>query len=450
MRSFGIAIAIAAAALSGCVKYHPRPLDPPRSEQQFHSRNLLDPGLVSFLNRANWPPPKLRLDDLTAVAIYFNPELDLARAQLRTAQAAILTARGRPNPSLSTGAGWESTPESAVAFHFDSAFTLETAGKRRWRILEAEKLAEAARVTVAETAWRVRSRVRAAWLDYLMAIRVLDLLRRERDVRAEDVAILEKRLSAGEMASPDVNIARTALISVDVETKAAETTIRESAATLAAAAGLPSLPDIDAQAMPPTPAELPLAEVQEAGVLHRADIRRSLLEYAAAEAALHVEIANQYPNVDLSPSYAFEEGFHMITFGPALVLPLLNRNQGPIAEAEARRMEAEVRFKGLQAQAIGEMKVALASYQGSLAEFADADRRLMRIQQVREAAMRRAVAAGEEDRLALVGVQVEAAVASRARLDALRRVQSALGALEDAVQQPLPPGHPLPNPEFKP
>ncbi len=140
----------------------------------------------------------------------------------------------------------------------------------------------------------------------------------------------------------------------------------------------------------------------------------------------------------------------MITFGPALALPLLNRNRGPIAQAEARRAEAEARFKGLQAQAIGEMKIALASYRGSLAELTDADERLMRIQQVREAAMRRAVAAGEEDRLALVGVQVEAAVAARARLDALRRVQNALGALEDAAQQPLPPGRPLPNPELKP
>jgi hypothetical protein len=41
-------------------------------------------------------------------------------------------------------------------------------------------------------------------------------------------------------------------------------------------------------------------------------------------------------------------------------------------------------------------------------------------------------------------------VAARARLDALRRVQSALGALEDAVQQSLEPGPPLPNPEIKP
>jgi outer membrane protein TolC len=438
------------AALTGCVQYHAHPLDPPRSEQQFHARTLADPGLASFLNRANWPPPKLSLEDLTAVAFYFNPELDLARAQLRAAQAGILTAKGRTNPSFSTGAGWENTPESALAFHFDTTLTIETAGKRRWRILEAEKLSEAARVALAETAWRVRSRVRAAWLDYVMAIRAVDLLNGERGVRAGEVAILEKRLSAGEVASPEVNLARTALISVDLETKAAETSVRESAATLAAAVGLPSLPDVDSQALPPARAALPLAEVQSTGVLHRADIRRSLLEYAADEAALHLEIANQYPNVELSPSYAFEEGFHMITFGPALALTLLNRNQGPIAEAEARRAEAEVRFKGLQAHAIGEMKIALVSYQGSVAELADADQRLIRIQQVREAAMRRAVAAGEEDRLGLVGVEVEAAVVSRARLDALRRVQTALGALEDAVQQPLTPGDALPTPELKP
>jgi hypothetical protein len=64
--------------------------------------------------------------------------------------------------------------------------------------------------------------------------------------------------------------------------------------------------------------------------------------------------------------------------------------------------------------------------------------------------MQRAVAAGEEDRLALSGVRVESAVAARARLDALHRVQSALGALADAVQQPLEPGTALPDPMTKP
>jgi outer membrane protein TolC len=369
---------------------------------------------------------------------------------LRTAQATILTAKARSNPSLSVGGGWSNSPESPVVFHFDPAVTMETAGKRGWRILESEKLMEAARVLVSETAWRVRSRVRAAWLDYLMAVRALEVLRNERETRAEAVAILEKRLSVGESSRPEANVARIALISVEVDAKAAETSVEEARAALASVIGLPSPPVVDTQALPATPASLPSAEVQKAGLLHRADIRRTLLEYAAAEAKLHLEIANQYPDIQLSPGYSFDEGHHKIAFSPSFPIPVFNRNRGPIAEAEARRAEAEARFSGLQAQAIGEMEIALARYQGGLAELTDASERLVRIERVRVADMRRAVDAGEEDRLALVGVRIEGAVAARARLEAMRRVQSALGALEDAVQQPLAPGPPLPNPESKP
>jgi len=389
------------------------------------------------------------MNDLAAVALYFNADLDVARAQLRTAQAAVLTAKARPNPSLSAGAGWSNSPESPLVFHFDPAFTVETAGKRGWRTLEAQKLAEAARVAVAETAWRVRSRVRAAWLDYMMAIRSLEVLRNERSIRAEVVAMLDKRLSAGEASRTDLNLVRTALISVEVEVKAAETQVGESGAALAAAVGLPVLPDVDTQSIPPPPASLPLADVQKAGLLHRADIRRSLLEYAAAEANLHLEIANQYPDFQYSPGYSFDEGHHKIALSPSLNVPLFNLNRGPIAESEARRGEVEARFNALQAQAIGEMEIALARYNGALAEYTDAEQRLIQIQQTREAAMRRAVQAGEEDRLALAGVRMESAVAARARLDAMRRAQSALGSLEDAVQQPLMPGPPLPEPEIK-
>ena len=450
MRSSVAASVIVAALLTSCVKYHPRPLDPPRSEQQFRARALSDPGLRTFLKRANWPPANLNLNDLEAVAIYFNADLDMARAQLRTAQAAVITAKARPNPSLSAGAGWTNSPESPLVFHFDPAFTVETGGKRGWRILEAEKLAEAARVALDEAAWRVRVRVRNTWLDYVMALRSLDLFRNERKVRAAVAELLETRLRVGEASQPDVNVARTALISVEVEVRAAETNVNESAAALAAAVGLPVLPKIDTLALPPAPSSLPLADVQRAGLLHRADIRRSLLEYAAAEANLHLEIANQYPDLQYSPGYSFDEGHHKIALSPALNVPLFNRNRGPIAESEARRAEAEARFNALQAQAIGEMEIALARYNGALAELSDADQRLVRLQQTREAAMRRAVQAGEEDRLTLAGVQVEGAVAARARLDALRRVQSALGAVEDAVQQSLEPGYVLPDPQTKP
>ena len=450
MRPSALPVFVAFVTLSSCVKYHSRPLDPPQAEQRFRTRTLTDSGLRSYLRRAEWPPKTLNLNDLTAVAFYFNSDLDIARAQLRTARAAVLTASARPNPSLSAGGGWSNSPESPLVFHFDPAFTVETAGKRGWRILEAQKLAEAARVSVDETAWGVQSRVRAAWLDLAMARLSLDVLRDESTRRAEAIAMLETRLSAGESARPEVDAARTLLISVEVAAKAAETQVGELSAALAVAVGLPSLSPIDVHLLPPPPASLPLAEVQTAGLLHRADIRRSLLEYAAAEANLHLQIANQYPDFQYSPGYSFDEGHHKIAFSPALNVPLFNRNRGPIGESEARRAEAEAHFNALQAQAIREMEIAVARSTGAQAELAEAEQRLVRIQQTREGAMQRAVQAGEEDRLALVGVRVESAVAARARLEALRRVQSALGALEDAVQQSLEPGPPLPDPELKP
>ena len=403
----------------------------------------------SFLRRTDWPPPRLTVNDLAAVALYYNSDLDLARAKLRTAQAAVITASARPNPSVTVGAGYESSPESPLLFNFGPALTVVTAGKRAWRMLEAEKLAEAARVAVDEAAWRVRSRVRAAELDYRTALESLELLRNESGMRSEAVAMLEKRLQEGEASRPDVDAARVALISVEVAGKAAETQVNESGAALAAAAGLPALPPIDTRVEPP-PRSLPLAEVQRTGLLHRADIRRSLLEYAAAEANLHLEIANQYPDIQYSPGYNFDEGHHKFTFSPTFNVPLFNRNRGPIAEAEARRSEAEARFTALQAQAIGEMEIALASYHGAQAELADSEQRLLKIQQTRLAETERAFRMGEQDRLALATVRVEGTVGARARLDALRRVEIALGALEDAVQHSLEPGPPLPDPVTKP
>jgi cobalt-zinc-cadmium efflux system outer membrane protein len=387
------------ATLGGCARYTPQPLNPPQVERQFRARSIHDPGLAAFLKRPHWPPAKLGLDDVVAVALYFSPDLDVARAQWRTAEAAVLTAKGRPNPSVSVGGGYTNAPESPLVFHFDPALTLVTAGKRGWRILAAEKQADAARVGVEETAWQVRSRVRAAWLNYLTAIRSRDALQNEQAFRAATASILEKRLNVGEVARPDVNVARTALIAVQTQAAAAEAQVNESVAALAAAVGLLALPDVDTQSLPLPLASLTLAQVEQDGLMHRADIRRSLLEYAAAEANLHLQIANQYPDVQLSPGYSFDEGHHRIAFSPGFPIPLLNRNQGLIAEAEARRKEAEASFNALQAQAIGEIQAALARYNGARAELAQADQHLNLIQ-AREGATVRLVRAGEDDQLA--------------------------------------------------
>src|SRR5262249_54726455 len=140
----------------------------------------------------SWPPRVLDTQGLTLVALYYNPELAVARAELAAAEAAVITAGARPNPSLDAEVGYNTSPESHSLFNAIPKFTIETAGKRGYRILRAQKEAEAARLGLAETAWRVRSRVRAALYDHLLALRRRDLLRAQEGIRSEIVQIFDK------------------------------------------------------------------------------------------------------------------------------------------------------------------------------------------------------------------------------------------------------------------
>jgi outer membrane protein TolC len=331
-------------------------------------------------------------------------------------------------------------------FNLDFSVPIETAGKRGHRIQTARSLDEAARFDLADSAWKVRISVRIALLNYLLAARSLDSLRSEETIRGEQVNILQQRFLIGEIPRPEVDLARIELSKADLAINTVEGQLAEAKAALAASIGIPvaglrgfefSWADLDS---PPGAESLSPEEIQRDAVLNRLDVRRSLAQYAAAEADLQLEISKQYPDLQIGTGYTYEETNNFFTLGLSTILPLFNRNQGPIAEAEARRKEAAASFLEKQAQVIAGGERALALYKAALKELAEVDQTLSKLQDSQLRMMRQAVRLGEEDRLGLNGVQIQSAVLARARLDALARAQSALGELEDAVQRPLDPG----------
>lgn len=411
---------------------------------------MADPGLRQFvesnLARAlrEWPPSEWDLPLLTLVAFYFHPDLDIARARVAVAEAGVQTAGALPNPILTWSPQFTVNSPAGISpwtLGFSLDIPMTTAGKRGYRIKQAAALAEAARIDVAATAWSVRSRVRAALLNHLLAVRQLDLLRAEEMARTEAVALMERQLAVGEVSRPDVDAARMELTTTKLAVHAAQGQVEESHAALATALGLPLSALKGAKFVWPQLDQPPVLTdpLQEAGLLNRLDVRRMLAEYAAAEAALQLEVAKQYPDVRLGPGYSWDQGAGKYKLGLAVDLPILNQNQGPIAEAEARRKELAAQFLALQASVIGQIEQAVARYRAALGEFTEAEK-LVALLHRQEAAVQRAVQIGESDRLALAAIRVQAAVVSRQRLEALRKVQAALGALEDAVQRPLVEG----------
>src|ERR1700674_6032954 len=228
--------------LAGCAmqRYQASPIVASATASQFQSRSLADDGLRSFevknLNPpAPWPPKTWDLQTLSLAALYFNPTLDLARARVARADAAIVTAGARPNPTVGISPGIP----SPYLLTLDFAFPIETAGKRGYRVQSARNLDQAARLDLADSAWTVLSGVRLALLNYLLASRSLELVRSEEPVRADQVNILEQILSAGEITRVDVDLARIELSKTELAMRAAEGQTAEAKTALAAALGIP-------------------------------------------------------------------------------------------------------------------------------------------------------------------------------------------------------------------
>src|SRR5260370_5439516 len=229
--------------LAGCAvrRYQPAPIVPVETASRFELRNLADPGLQAY-EEANlghpvlpWPPKVWDLGTVSLAAVYFNPTLESARARVAEAEAAIITAGARPNPSLSITPGIP----SPYLFNLDLSVPVEPAGKRGHRIQAARSLGQAARFDLADSAWKVRSGVRLALLNYLLASRSLELLRSEELVRDDQVNILEQRFSVGEIPRPEVDLARIELSKTRLAIGSAVGRLAEAKAALAAAIWVP-------------------------------------------------------------------------------------------------------------------------------------------------------------------------------------------------------------------
>src|ERR1700724_2610596 len=189
----GIACLSGVFLLEGCAvqRYQPAPIVANATASGFESRNLADPGLQSFEEQnighpvSPWPPATWDLQTLSLAALYFNPALDSARARVAGTEAALVTAGARPNPSVSIAPGIP-TP---YLLTLDFAIPIETAGKRGYRVLAARSLDEASRLDLADSAWTVRSGVRAALLNYIIASQTLELFRSEENALQDQVSI---------------------------------------------------------------------------------------------------------------------------------------------------------------------------------------------------------------------------------------------------------------------
>jgi outer membrane protein TolC len=437
--------------LAGCAHFQPQPLSPEKTAAQLESRRLDDAGLKKFLEQnlgrelKSWPETNWDLPELTMVAFYYHPSLEVARAQWLVAQAGLKTASARPNPSVSAAPGYDTQiPGNFSPWLVPATFDLpvETAGKRGKRIAEAEAVSESARWNFVSAAWQIRSGVRASLLDMEIAGRRAALLQQEFAGQTEIVRLLQQQFAAGEISRPELTTAQIALNKAQLDLSDAQSKRAEARSHLAEALGLGEAAlnggNFIFDFSPPDAMPLTSAEARGVALRSRADILAALADYAAAEADLRLEIAKQYPDLHLGPGYAWNSGNagdNQWSLGLTLELPVLDQNQGPIAEAVARRKLAVAKFVELQSQVIGEIDRAVADFRVAREQLQTGNEVLAAEQRQQQSAAAQ-INAGAGDRLDLLNAQLEWSSARLAQLDNEAKLQAAFGALEDALQQP--------------
>lgn len=443
-------LAAAFFLIAGCQTFHSETISSAATVADFESRTLENSELRNFLeknlrtNFSIWPMKSWDVSALTLAAFYYHPSLDVARAQWAVSDAGVTTANARPNPTVSISPEYNFSATKGVSpwiagFNFD--LPIETAGKRGYRTARAQHLSEAARLNIGAIAWQVRKNLRDSLIDLEAAKKAQTLLETQKEIEKKIATISDEQLKAGAITPFENSVARLSLNKIEIDLGSAKMQFAEARAHVAEALGV-SAAAIKGVEFPiefAVASDLTSPEVRRQALQNRSDILSSLREYAASQSALQLEIAKQYPDLHLGTGYQYDQGDNKwLLIGLSLELPLLNRNQGGIADAKAQRDEAAAKFVALQAKVISEIDRALAVYQVAQEQL-KTSASLLKTQEKRKQSIEVQFNAGALDRVEWLTAQIELSAVELGQADLRAKTEHALSDLEFAVQRPLDP-----------
>jgi len=438
-------------ALNSCgfQEYMAKPIDTAAVAQKINSKHPDDSRFNQFLINNGYSPQQLPLqkwglDELTYCALFFHPSLDVARAQWRAAEAAKLGAGERPRPTIngSLAKGNNANNDiSPYAYGLSIDIPIETADKRSIRIENAEHLSQAARLEIAQAAWRLRNQVALSLYEYQFNRQLTKLLADEQARRQEIVDIYQKRIDLGESSNIELSTAKLQLQTAAAELNARERNSLVLLSQLANSLGL-SVNQLQAMQLAESTSTDQLAalavqaDVQSSALLNRLDIRAALERYAAAEAKLKLEIARQYPDISLSPGYTYEFGNKVWSLGLSSLLTMLNKNKAAIAEATALREVEAAQFEALQTAVIAEANTANAKL-AQAKQMLENQKNLLQQQQRNTQRMERRFSSGDIDKLEVTYARLEQVVAEKNVALSRYQLTTSANELENALQTPL-------------
>ena len=317
------------------------------------------------------PRPSYSLDALVERALRESPALAVSAAETRVAAAGVVTARAYPNPEI--GLDWgRATARGDGTGGPSPAITLSQPIENPWlreaRVRAADTGVRFAQSRAASTSSALVASIRARFLDVVR-------LKGELQAHAEDLALTEQildrvavRVRVGE--SPRFDLVR-AESEVAVARKNLETgrlRLRQASLELRALVG-PTLED-DFDVRVPAQEPTPLSDADRETLALALDARNPEVLLAReletrAQAQLELERRSLWPQLTLRASQERDPATTIARVGAFVTVPLLNRREGPIGEAQAQLERARLALAQARFDARASFDAAWAAYRAA-------------------------------------------------------------------------------------
>jgi outer membrane protein, heavy metal efflux system len=349
---------------------------------------------------AGWTRPAaaqsaLTIDQAVQQAVDRNLSLIAERLNVSVADAAIVTARLRPNPVLSGGANsldWLGTgfdelngagpPEYSI--RIDVPF--ERGRKRELRTEVAASAKRVAEAQLADAVRRLKLDVTIAAIDVLEAKAKLRLARENLASLSRLVELNERRLTSGALPPLEVTRSRVAMLQYRGSVKAAELNVSQARLKIHALLGrqpTDPLADIDdALGVPPAPQAADIDALQAAARTFRPDVRALHDDQARSQYDLRLQLAQGRVDYTLGAEYRRQQGVNgrgnLAGLFFSVPLPIFNRNQGEIARAEAEHEKAGRSVAALETNVASEVASAYEEFETARQLLADIEHELLK------------------------------------------------------------------------
>lgn len=312
--------------------------------------------------------PVFTLTQIAEMARQSSPLLAVGRAEIDTAQAGTITARAYPNPELGLEPG-RLSPRTPAAITGSSTVIsigqpLENPWLREARIRSADSGVELA---------RSRSLAQVVNLSAAVRTKFFDVVRLDEEVVAfgEDLQITEQirerillRVRTGEAPRFDLVRAEGEVEAARKNFLTARQRRLQAMAELRSLVG-PALPEdfqlkYDSDAQPRhTEAEYPA--LRETVTERNPEIAIARRQLEQSERQIELERNSIVPQLTLKASRERDPEVNLTRIGASVSIPLVNRREGPIAEARAQAQRARLVLE----QRRFELRAALdAAWQG--------------------------------------------------------------------------------------